>query len=58
MNRDSLTGQAIAQSHYVFIARVDRATGTAGRPLAYFRGRKGGLKFPPPPPQATPAMAS
>jgi hypothetical protein len=29
MNRDSLTGQAIAQSHYVFIARVDRATGTA-----------------------------
>jgi 4-nitrophenol 2-monooxygenase / 4-nitrocatechol 4-monooxygenase, reductase component len=47
-----------AGTHYVFIARVDRATGTAGQPLAYFRGCKGGLKFLPPASQVAPAMAS
>jgi hypothetical protein len=40
-----------AGTHNVFFARVHRATGTAGRPLAYFRGRKGRLKFPGPPSQ-------
>ena len=40
-----------AGTHNVFFARVHRATGTAGRPHAYFRGRKGRLKFPGPPSQ-------
>src|ERR1700691_5630821 len=47
-----------AGTHSVFIARVDCASGTAGRPLAYFRGRKGRLQLALPPSQVMPAVAN
>jgi 4-nitrophenol 2-monooxygenase / 4-nitrocatechol 4-monooxygenase, reductase component len=37
--------EIVQGTHSVFLAEVEQATANGGRPLAYFRGRFGGLDF-------------